>query len=299
MSEIDLIERNCPLCRSDKHSSMFLKRRGSLDLMQTLFSPREIPKYNSLQFNFCKKCDVIYASPALPQDVSENIYKRSPLNSIMESSCASKTYMELFKKFRTDNLKKESALDIGCSDGIFLDELRRIGFKRVVGVEPSQEAKARAHPSIKNLIRNEIFDQRNFEKESFDLISCFQSFEHFFDPQEIMNSIFNLLNCQGVGVFVFHDFSFYLNKLMGKRSPIYDLQHYQLFSQISIKLLLKNAGFRKVEIKRFKNQYSLIYWSSLFPFSPQLKKNILPKIKILQNALLRINVGNLFVLVEK
>jgi hypothetical protein len=49
------------------------------------------------------------------------------------------------------------------------------------------------------------------------------------------------------------------------KSPIFDIEHLQLFSPESARQLLMRAAFQNVEIKTVYNKYPLRYWARLFP----------------------------------
>ena len=69
-------------------------------------------------------------------------------------------------------------------------------------------------------------------------------------------------------------------KVLGRKSPIFDIEHLQLFSPVSIHHLLEKAGFSRVEVMTVFNRYPLQYWARLFPFPSGYKQRIL---KILQS----------------
>ena len=54
-------------------------------------------------------------------------------------------------------------------------------------------------------------------------------------------------------------------RLLGRRSPIFDIEHLQLFSPASARRLLEAAGFSNIELRRVVNRYPLHYWVKLFP----------------------------------
>jgi hypothetical protein len=66
---------------------------------------------------------------------------------------------------------------------------------------------------------------------------------------------------------------------MGLKSPIFDIEHLQLFSRKSYARLLVNAGFRVAWIKPIWNRYPLSYWSRLFPMPKRLKERMLLGLK--------------------
>ncbi len=71
---------------------------------------------------------------------------------------------------------------------------------------------------------------------------------------------------------VTHDYRGRVNRAMGRRSPIIDIEHMQLFSHRSISYLLEDIGFERVSATGFKNKYAFRYWWRLAPV-PKLVKN--------------------------
>ena len=64
-------------------------------------------------------------------------------------------------------------------------------------------------------------------------------------------------------------------KLLGRKSPIFDIEHLQLFSPASMRALLDSAGFSRIETYSVFNRYPLKYWAKLFPFPNGLKSGLM------------------------
>jgi hypothetical protein len=75
----------------------------------------------------------------------------------------------------------------------------------------------------------------------------------------------SLLKPGGVLALVCHDRRAPLNRLLGLRSPIIDIEHQQLFSPISVHRLLGGAGLVGVNQRAFSNRYPMRYWVRLLP----------------------------------
>jgi hypothetical protein len=95
--------------------------------------------------------------------------------------------------------------------------------------------------------------------------------EHVRDPMELAKSALRLLKLGGVFLTVTHDYRSVVNRLLGKRSPIVDIEHLQIFSKKSIGELMCRAGFVDVSAQSFVNRYSLRYWARLSPFPASIK----------------------------
>lgn len=89
--------------------------------------------------------------------------------------------------------KENSILDVGCGSGALLYDLKELGFKKLLGVDP--------------FIEKDILYQNNLkiQKKSvhqvdgkWDMIMLHHSFEHVADPLETLESVSKLLNNDGI-----------------------------------------------------------------------------------------------------
>jgi len=92
----------------------------------------------------------------------------------------------------------KSALDIGCAFGFIVDLLNRLGYDSY-GIDRSNHALKRGKTILKksNLI---LADAQSLplKKESFNLITCFETIEHVIEPVSMLESIYALLRRGGV-----------------------------------------------------------------------------------------------------
>ena len=138
-----------------------------------------------------------------------------------------------------------------------------------------------------------------FEKEEFDIVSCFQTIEHIPDSINLLLGIKTILKKDGYIYFVCHDYCSFINRIMGLKSPIYDIEHLQIYSKKSIRLLFEKAGFHDIELFTIKNIYPLSYWIRLAPIIPAGLKKAVEKLKIAKKFMLGINVGNIGIIAKK
>jgi hypothetical protein len=82
---------------------------------------------------------------------------------------------------------------------------------------------------------------------------------------------------------------------MGTRSPIFDIEHLQLFSQASASFLLRRVGYGHVATQPIQNRYPLGYWAKLFPLPGRAKSVALDALERtgLGRVPLRLSAGNL------
>src|SRR5207245_2817162 len=87
---------------------------------------------------------------------------------------------------------------------------------------------------IRPTLREGVFVEGDFEPGSFDLICCFQTMEHVSAPRALAESCWRLLRPGGLLSLVTHDYRAPINRLLGRRSPIIDVAHLQLYCRSSL-----------------------------------------------------------------
>jgi SAM-dependent methyltransferase len=76
--------------------------------------------------------------------------------------------------------------DIGCGDGVFLEETQMLGFD-VHGSEPYQRARMQAQAKTGCPIDNESFTET--PDDSIDIVTCWQVIEHIENPREFLDLV--------------------------------------------------------------------------------------------------------------
>lgn len=289
--------RACPVCNTTSSvAHLFLKENiNPAMLSEFSFASRKAPEYMCHQMVQCPICDLVYVDSPPASEILAEAYHVAEYDSNEEAKDAACAYARAIAPVLGQLTRREAALEIGTGTGVFLEHLASAGFRELVGVEPSTAAIAAAPLERRGWIRKGIFVEADFEAESFDLICCFMTLEHVRDPGDIARAALRLLRPGGVFLTVTHDYRSLVNRLLGKRSPIIDIEHMQLFSRDSIIELLCRAGFKKVNVASFTNRYSLRYWARLAPL-PSGLKNIFARLFELpwtHEKKLSLNVGNI------
>ena len=264
-------------------------------LSQFSFASRKVPEYMCHRLIQCSNCDLVYAD--WPPDVNElaDAYHNASFDSSEEANDAASAYIQAINPTLNKLSRRQKVLEIGTGTGVFLELLSHVGFTELVGIEPSSAAIAAAPDFRRAWIRNEIFEEKNFTPNSFDLVVCFMTLEHVQDPEVVASAAYRLLRPGGAFVAVTHNYRSIVNRLLGKRSPIIDIEHMQLFSEHSVRYLLGITGYRDIEVNAFINTYSLQYWSRLAPL-PNILKSAMPGLiglLGLNKVKLGVNVGNM------
>ena len=258
------------------------------------FSSRKIPEFMNYRLVRCRSCDVVYTSDPLSEQVLERLYHQAAYDSAEEAEDAARSYAEALAPFFVLLSNKVDSLEIGTGTGAFLEKLREFGFEHLVGVEPSTAAIDAAPEHRRLWIREGMFDVNAFEADSFDLVCCFMTMEHVREPQGLAREVRSILRHGGAFVTVTHDYRSPINRLLGRFSPIIDVEHMQIFSTAGIRKLLELSGFRIASVSRLRNEYSVTYWLRLMPLPLIAKASIEWALRLLRldNVRIKIDVGN-------
>lgn len=202
----------------------------------------------------CPACGMLFASGI---DTSALIvaYESAPLDASLESRHAAKTYGRLVN----DTLRRVpySVLDVGCGDGAFLSLMANLGSQIVHGVEPSRDAASQClDPRVK--IQSATLDDLESDL-LYDAVCLFQTIEHIQNPKELIRQLAARMKADGSLFIICHDRMSLVNRVLGSRSPIFDIEHLQIFTSAGIRALIETCGLRVTTLQRFTNSYPLSY----------------------------------------
>jgi SAM-dependent methyltransferase len=266
------VDRSCPLCGSTDQSHVVADSNIDLaKLDQFGFASRKKPEYMHPRLIECPSCSLLYGSPVLSTETLAGAYRDAAFDSGNEAQYASKTYAREIRKIMRRLPDLNGSLDIGTGDGAFLERLLGLGFQDVTGVEPSQAPYDAARPEIRSRIRLGLFRSEDYPRASFSLVTCFQTMEHLWDPLGIARALLPLLKPGGGFVIVVHNRYALSARVLGFKSPIFDVEHLQLFSPKTASSLLERAGYQHVKVASLWNRYPLSYWIRLLPLPDRMK----------------------------
>lgn len=288
--------RHCPVCDAGpEQARLFLAENIDPSRFSPLsFSSRKEPEYMCHRLVTCPECGLVYADRPPGEDALAAAYHQADYDSTEEANDAAASYLRAIRPTLRLLARRHSALEIGAGTGIFLEYLAGEGFTELAGVEPSAAAIAAAPEHRRAWIREAMFDEQDYAPESFDLICCFMTLEHVPFPKLIAASAMRLLRPGGALVTVTHDYRGLVNRVLGRRSPIIDIEHLQLFSAPSIRRLFADAGYADITVNTYRNSYSLRYWLRIAPLPPAIKHGVtrLMAQSRLDRIKLSVNVGN-------
>ena len=291
-----LAARACPVCGTAGDRELAPARIDASALGEYAFASRKFPEYMHHRLVECTTCDAVYASPVPDLGGIDDAYESAAFDSKEEAVFASRTYAGLVRPLVSRLPRSGSALDIGTGEGSLLEELLDLGFEHVRGYEPSAAPLAAASERVRSLIVHDVFDPKGAAGGGpYDLITCCMTIEHVPDPARLCRDAHALLAPGGALMIVCHDRRAPLNRALGERSPIMDIEHLQLFSQASVRALLERTGFGDIRVQRFTNRYPLHYWLKLAPVPSRVKQALVAGARRgpLRSLSLSLPVGNL------
>lgn len=294
----ELTERACPICDSRDDRVLFADQQfdsGALD--ENAFASRKRPEGMRLRLVHCPDCDLVYASPLPSPEALAKAYEEAAFDSGDEARYAARTYIECLGDLLGRLPDRVGALDVGTGEGAFLAELMRHGFTEIGGVEPSSAPVAQADPEVAPLIVSDVFRPGLRDPGSISLLTCFQTIEHVPDPAAFVAAGTELLKPGGILAIVCHNRCAPINRALGHRSPIVDIEHMQLFSPRSVTELLRRAGLRGIGYEPIRNRYPIRYWARLAPLPERLAAGLSSGLERsgLAGRPLTVPVGNLLV----
>lgn len=300
-AESHIQERACPVCESREFAEFAEENFDPEKFTNLTYASRKTPEFMCLRLVKCRVCDLVYAPSPPKNSILIQSYEDAGFNSGTEARSAAKSYAKALSRHEHILQKKTYALEIGAGSGPFLSQLKKIGYEKVIGIEPSVAAVEAAEPEVQDHLRLAFFEPALIANNSVSLMCSFMTLEHISDPFELVQSSFHKLEDEGVICLVTHDWRGFVNRILGLKSPIIDVEHLQLFNKNSLHHMLNRAGFSAIDIRGFTNTYPLSYWTKLLPLPEVLRNGVLKTLNILRMANIPIpfRVGNIFAVAIK
>lgn len=177
----ELLKRNCPVC-GELNTKPFLQK-GELRLVR------------------CTGCSMIYANPVPVEMASGTFYDRAGNEYLsaekLEGDYSDVRFERELRLFRT-LCPRGSVLDVGCSSGAFLYQLKKRypGNYQIYGTDvsgpPLDYAAKMGIPVIKGNFLEHTFEQ------SFDTVTFWAVMEHLFEPQLFLKKAASILKPGGL-----------------------------------------------------------------------------------------------------
>lgn len=171
------------------------------------------------------------------------------------------------KRTLIEIVKEDTVLDIGCGDGLLMEELKKKGIK-IKGIDISSKAVEIAKNRGLDAIQGDITDRLPFPDKSFKSVLLIDVLEHIFQPLEVLKEAHRVsTDYVYISVPNFVSFPARLQVLFGKVPENNTSRdgHVYWMTQKVITELLEKSGF-KIELLIVNT-----FWEKIF-FMKFLKK---------------------------
>jgi SAM-dependent methyltransferase len=234
------------------------------------FSARRRPDRQHSTIKQCAGCGLVFADPIPEDEELGRLYGDSEFTYGSDVPHLARTYRRYLARAARHAGSRGRLLEIGCGNGFLLAEAQSLGFASIAGVEPSAQAVAQAPDAIRTHISVGTFNAAHFAPASIDLACAFQVLDHLPDPRGVLQDVRPLLKPGGALLLVQHHVRSWTARLLGERSPIFDIAHPYLYEPATLRRLLDSCGYEVREVFTVWNTYSLRYWLHLFPLPAAL-----------------------------
>jgi len=295
-------ERACPVCGERASTRVVVEENLPPERFNAFtYASRKEPEFMSLRLVECAGCGIAYAPRIPTSEALVGAYREAAFDSGDEADMAARTYMRLLAPALAGLDTSRAAIEIGAGTGALLPLLAARGFRTVRGFEPSAEAVRAAPEEARPYLVEAPFAAESLEPGGAAFVGCFMTLEHVDDPGAIVDAAYRALVPGGIMAVVVHDRRALLNRVLGRRSPIIDVEHLQLFSPSDIERLFRARGFSGVVTRHFANTYRLRYWLRLLPVPRALRRGIVAAAAAigLDRVPVTVPVGNLLAVAVK
>jgi len=151
-------------------------------------------------------------------------------------------------------------LEIGCGEGLFLDQARNSGYQ-VSGIEPNEKASRYARDILGINVTPATLAESEIEHDSIDIVVMLHVLEHLLDPRKEISEIRNILKKNGLLVLELPNIGSLPYKLLRKKWRQFSIpDHYWFFSKKTITILLEKQGFKIIQIKSIGKRVSFRFF---------------------------------------
>lgn len=285
-------ERHCTLCGPGvpKRVKFPSTLQGTL-LDSKIFSARRNPDRIHHRIVECTQCKMWYSDPALVEESLPDFYNQSTVTYQELFPHIVESYIPILKRALEKTSRRSVFLEIGGGPGLLIPFGVEAGFAKCIEIEPSRHAKSLFQPLPNTEFITAPFRDGLIAENSVSVVVFGQVLDHIANPSAFLKSVFRILQPGGVAVAITHNTKSISSRILGRKSPILDVEHTYLFNQKNLAQLFKKVGFSSVEAFSISNRYPIRYWVHLCPGPKPLKEKI-QSLKI-ANKRLKLFAGNI------
>lgn len=231
--------------------------------------PRRLFTKGGRDYRRCDGCGLVFVDPLPTPEELQTFYDAdyADADGMGRALVAQEAMARTTARYRLsvvrDLVAGERWLDVGCSTGLFLEEVNRAGF-RAIGIDLSRPAVAEAQ--ARGLQASAATVEQFDAGQPFDVVSGFDVIEHVLDPVRFLHAVRRLLRPGGTLVLTTPDTRSLSCRLLRSRWYFYLPQiHMFHFHRRNLARLLAREGFEGVRASRIGK--ALTYSYSLQQFA--------------------------------
>lgn len=260
----NLLGAYCPLCEEQVSANIIL-----LNLKSRIEKDKR--RYHIVK---CQNCGLAFCNPVPNLELIADFYSREqPKHSLRDISMSSMTN-QVFNRYRMRSVLEQfpsqgSVLDFGCGSGLFLHEMKQLGFD-ITGIE-FNEATAEV---ARRLVGKTKIITHNWETalagRKFDVVTIWHVLEHIGQPIRLLKSCRTFLKPTGLLVVEVPNWHSIVRRLF--KSSYYDIGvpvHLTFYSWQTLTKALNKSGFT---IRRIQYPFCFI-----LRFSRSLRQLLISK----------------------
>lgn len=257
--------RSCEICQCD--SKIILHQ-------QAFFFPG-IENELAYKVVSCSHCGFAYADE-IPNQTELNAFYKSMehhLNSVSLPAGLAWMHSSFFDfvKENIPNIAQASVLDIGSSMGHFLNHFKIAGIEKILGLEPSQEAKEMAKTHYDIEVISTSFSEY-ITNEKFNLITLSGVLEHIESLDSAIKKINHLLDYEGHVFVAVPDAGKFDSRALREPFLEFAFEHINFFSKTSLENIFSNYDFELIKSLSLYNDFydnnALLALFKKIPFKP-------------------------------
>jgi len=216
------VQRLCPVCNSNQFQAYAQKK--------------------DLKLVHCGACSMVYANPVQISYASGDYYNTSGAGyylspAKLESDYAPVRFERELKIFR-GHCRSGTVLDVGCSSGAFLYQLKqRFGdCYEVIGTDASGPALDYAESRGVKVVRGDFLEQK-FAGQTFDAVTFWAVLEHVAEPKVFLEHAASLLKPGGRCFVLVPNLHSLASRILGTRYRYVYPQHLNYFTRSTLSRL--------------------------------------------------------------
>lgn len=211
---------------------------------------RDSKPIEGTRLGFCDTCGFCHVDPYPSNEYLVEFYSNYEMPTPQAN--LSETARLLAKKLS----RNSSILDMGCGDGAFLLEMKKLGYDRLSGFDQSPGVERAKQMDIGNIYFSSIWEfldkaekQGSVDEDAFVMVNVL---EHIPEPNILLERMYGIMKEGAVlAVTVPNDFSPLQNAFLKAKGHlpwfVYLPDHLNYFNFASLSQTLKNNGFDEVD----------------------------------------------------